>query len=565
MDKPLEDQLDPYIKGYASYNQAVSLFEFGEVIVMKNYKENMKVRILSGGSSCHIEYVGTGMLTASIQGKWNKPPVASLILRTIRELSINHEMGILLVGQGNLNDILNFGLAVERALNDGLKVTFLGIFDDCRNNHYSKRKKRGLSGIVLVNKIAGALAIQDKQMSEIVEYCSKVISNITTIGVSIKNMLGTNQECLSCIKTSMVENNASTYRKTNLKKLTVMDMLSDTTQSLLAEIIQNQQVPLSPGDNIIVLVNNIGALNTSEQCVFMKHCLNFFGSLDIQVVKFYIGHYLQLNYDVDLSVTILKVFDKAVVNLLEVPCNVTGWRPVFQDGPIPVDNNIMPAGLKQKCRLSPSIKGPKLSERVVNIVQLCLHFACNALISCEKMLNTMDAERGDGDTGTRLRILAEVLNKRSCDKKLNFVYPFTFFLTLSKLLENTVGGTMGCIYSIMFEAAANTFAVFPEDEEIRPEMWIKALENSRDALKRYGNVNFGEKTMYDPLATCADLIRRNSTQGRLIYAFEMGVGGAEDIAQSTKPPGAKFPDAGAHAIGIWMRAVCEAVKLRCMD
>lgn len=68
MDTLLVSRLDPYMRGYAAYNEQVSLFEFGEVIVLKGYKESSGVRLVSGGSSCHIEYVGEGMLTASIQG-----------------------------------------------------------------------------------------------------------------------------------------------------------------------------------------------------------------------------------------------------------------------------------------------------------------------------------------------------------------------------------------------------------------------------------------------------------------------------------------------------------------
>lgn len=81
--------------------------------------------------------------------------------------------------------------------------------------------------------------------------------------------------------------------------------------------------------------------------------------------------------------------------------------------------------------------------------------------------------------------MAEVLNKRSCSNKLNASCPFTFFLTLSKLLDNTVGGVMGCLYSIMFESAANTFGSYSEDEEITAEMWLKALENACDAVKKW--------------------------------------------------------------------------------
>lgn len=80
---------------------------------------------------------------------------------------------------------------------------------------------------------------------------------------------------------------------------------------------------------------------------------------------------------------------------------------------------------------------------------------------------------------------------------------------------------------------------------------------------RYGNVDVGDNTLYDPLVACATLVRQLSTDGKFIYALEAGVHKAEEVAQATKRPGCKYPDAGAHAVGIWLRAVCEGVKLRC--
>lgn len=84
-----------------------------------------------------------------------------------------------------------------------------------------------------------------------------------------------------------------------------------------------------------------------------------------------------------------------------------------------------------------------------------------------------------------MKVAAKVLLKRMKDNKLITNYPFTFFESLSKLLEGSVGGTVGCIYSILFEAAGNCFGGFCENDEVTPLMWLKALEVASKALKRY--------------------------------------------------------------------------------
>lgn len=43
---------------------------------------------------------------------------------------------------------------------------------------------------------------------------------------------------------------------------------------------------------------------------------------------------------------------------------------------------------------------------------------------------------------------------------------------------------MGCLYSIIFEAAAKTFGQYAEEDDVKAEMWLKALENASLAVKK---------------------------------------------------------------------------------
>lgn len=83
-----------------------------------------------------------------------------------------------------------------------------------------------------------------------------------------------------------------------------------------------------------------------------------------------------------------------------------------------------------------------------------------------------------------MRIVAEVLLKRMQKNKLYSDCPFTFFESLSKTLESAIGGTLGCIYSILFEAAATVFDNYSEDLQITPFMWLSAFESAAAALQR---------------------------------------------------------------------------------
>jgi dihydroxyacetone kinase len=55
-------------------------------------------------------------------------------------------------------------------------------------------RPRGLAGALLVMKIAGALAEQGKNMSEIVDICQSVRSHLRTIGLSASGIRAPGQQ-----------------------------------------------------------------------------------------------------------------------------------------------------------------------------------------------------------------------------------------------------------------------------------------------------------------------------------------------------------------------------------
>lgn len=105
------------------------------------------------------------------------------------------------------------------------------------------------------------------------------------------------------------------------------------------------------------------------------------------------------------------------------------------------------------------------------------------MISCEKQLNTIDSERGDGDTGSRIRKGAEAILNEMTVERLKTTHPFTFFQYISRLLEVVIGGVLGCVYSILFEAVSGPFADLQESEAPNAKLWLKALRKGVEAMK----------------------------------------------------------------------------------
>ena len=68
---------------------------------------------------------------------------------------------------------------------------------------------------------------------------------------------------------------------------------------------------------------------------------------------------------------------------------------------IPVDDPLTNVGGSND--ITSRNTGPKLSAIGKTVAMKAVAFACDALISCEHQLNTMDSGSGDSDCGSTLR------------------------------------------------------------------------------------------------------------------------------------------------------------------
>lgn len=122
-----------------------------------------KVAIVSGGGSGHepafAGYVGQGFLDASAAGTIFASPSAEQIRKAVLDC-VDNEKGVLIIPMNYTGDVLNFGMATEKARAAGIKTEFFAINDDAGvgKKKGGKVGRRGIGGGILVLKIVSALA-----------------------------------------------------------------------------------------------------------------------------------------------------------------------------------------------------------------------------------------------------------------------------------------------------------------------------------------------------------------------------------------------------------------------
>lgn len=271
--------------------------------------------------------------------------------------------------------------------------------------------------------------------------------------------------------------------------------VEEVCKLLLEELMNNSNkcLKLNPSMPVVVLINNLGNTSILEQQLFVKCFVQLLQSMEVNIVRLYCGHYMTYLDAAGFTVTILDVTNSNYIDLLDVPTEAPNWhqpktlelKHQFQD--------VINARVRDRRPIL--VKGPSLTHIQSNTLLLVVQFACDALVSCEVQLNLIDTESGVGDTGTRIKYGIQAINKAIEDRSIDLEHPFNFLIQLSQLLEISISGTMGCIYCILFEAAANHFIDIDSGDKVTPQMWLDAFANGVRSIRWY-NFNISIISLY---------------------------------------------------------------------
>lgn len=150
-----------------------------------------KVGIVTGGGSGHLPlflgYVGAGMLDGVAVGDVFASPSSDQILQATR--GVDGGAGVLYLYGNYGGDVMNFDLASELAEAEGITTrTVVGADDVASAPKGQEELRRGIAGIVLLYKVAGAAAEGGASLDEVVRITQSAASKLRTFGVALSPM-----------------------------------------------------------------------------------------------------------------------------------------------------------------------------------------------------------------------------------------------------------------------------------------------------------------------------------------------------------------------------------------
>lgn len=531
------------LEGCVAINDGLVLYKKYKIItrIDNDRCDSETVKIISGGGSghepAHAGYVGQGMITTAVCGDlYASPSVSAIVNGILVTGDINSK--IILIANNYTGDRINFGLALEIAKNkyQYSNIRMILVNDDISiddNDVKVSVGRRGLAGIVLIHKIVGAMAVMKCDIDEIVDFTNDILATqkLCTIGFTFHS--DTNLCDIEIGKG--IHGEPGVYKIQQLPDFEpIIDFIVDKFKNKIPE-----------KSDVVVLVNNLGG--TSE---FLFNIFNYQVLSRLEqyyTIKYKLANQFLTSLNSEgLSVTLFKVDNwEKTRSYLELETNVSSnvfgankrAKPIKSETKDDIDYG----------QTTPPEQNPglKIDERLASFLEKGIRAACVSLAENKSHLNRVDLEFGDGDTGTTLHTAATSILSAVAANELNFTHPKLLFQRLSDIMQESVGGTSGAIYSLYFQSFSSVFT--KSNTQMGLTVWKNALKVGNDVVMRYALSKEGDRTMLDPLIAGQRALEKCDDKQSLLDILKIFVDAIHEVAEDTKT---MMPKSGRAAYSV---------------
>ncbi|GAA6049543.1 hypothetical protein JCM3770_000839 [Rhodotorula araucariae] len=553
-----------------------------------------RVHLLCGGGGghepAHAAFVGDGMLTAAVSGQVFASPNAGQVEKALGRLSL--AKGTLIVVKNYTGDVLQFGLAKERwsatHLNDdSVRMVVVGDDVSVPRSQGALTGRRGLTGTVLVYKLAGALAAQGASLDE-VEHVAKVVAErCGTIGMGLEHchVPGTDKG-EAYLKDDEAEIGMGIHNEPGIRKVSPIPSAAKLVDEFLTTLTSTDDTERSylpfekDGNEVILIVNNLGGLPELELGVVAKEAAQWLANKRVKVKRAVAGSFMTSLNLPGFSLTLLllprepisapessgsslSVTSDLIVDLFDAPTAAPAWKWTFKGEPemrVLADDS---KPVKREQKVGEEVKGPKPTDPKLFIS--ALEEALKAVILAEPEITRYDTIAGDGDAGLTLKAGATGILDAIAQNRIPDTDVVAAMVAISAVVEKEMGGTSGGLYAIGLSGLSKGLLEAAKEKgasEANCEVWARALELALNTLYQYTRARPPSRTLVDPLSSFILTFSASPTdEGTLTHAFAAAKEAAEATRDLDATAGraayidqekireASVPDAGAW--GVW--------------
>ncbi|MBO0639544.1 MULTISPECIES: dihydroxyacetone kinase subunit DhaK [Pantoea] len=462
-------------------------------IVMRNDWQKQQVALISGGGSghepAHVGFIGKGMLTAAVCGDVFASPSVDAVYNAI--INITGEAGCLLIVKNYTGDRLNFGLAAEKARKAGFSVNMVIVGDDVALP--DNPQPRGVAGTLLVHKVAGFVAERGDDLAAVTEAAEAASRAIATMGVALSSCHLPDEQTGQRVPDGSVEMGLGIHGEPGVDVMQTQNS-QQIVQHLLEKVMPDNDQPRA------LLINNLGGMSALEMSLVTRDLIEspLSRGSDYLIGPAPLMTALDMKGFSVTSMTLTPLFEEAIC----APVEVTGWVQAVKVAPL------QPVNATKEATAHPA--QPSDNPTVAAFV----NSICETLIASESELNKLDAQVGDGDTGSTFAAGARQIQRECTDNQLPLNALPDLLAVTGERLATVMGGSSGVLMAIFFTAAAQQLA----EGDALPA----ALQQGLEKMKQYGGAQPGDRTLIDALQPAIEVLVAGKSLAEAADAAQQG-------------------------------------------
>ena len=316
-----------------AYSGLLQMADHG-IILRKKPKEKGKVQIVFGQGSGHEPglngLMGYGMHDVEIPGNIFACAGGDRIYEGIKiAWDMSGHTPVLVLIANHEGDVINNGIAVDMARDDGIDVVSVLLYDDIASAPKGQEQnRRGMGGMVFCFKIAGALAEEGKSRDEIAETTRKVTADTRTLAVAMKACTHpqTGQPLFHLGDDELIIGpgvHGEPGPEGPMKLTTADEVMDIVAERVIAD------GEFKKGEDVLVLINGSGATTLMEMFLLYSRLEDILKEKGLKPFRPLVGNYITTQEMAGFSLSLCRA-DKEIKRLWAAPAN-TPYMKVFPE------------------------------------------------------------------------------------------------------------------------------------------------------------------------------------------------------------------------------------------
>ncbi|MDF1755386.1 MAG: dihydroxyacetone kinase subunit DhaK [Verrucomicrobiales bacterium] len=295
--------------------------------IVKNQIPDNKVALLVGGGAGHEPIyhglVGRNLADGAACGDIFAAPPPNIVFEATE--AVNRGNGVLYLYGNYAGDVMNFDIGAELAEDEDIDVRTVLINDDvCSAPPTQKGNRRGIAGLVPIVKLVGAASQMAPNLEELEKVAIKASLETRSVGVSMSpgSIPATGKPTFQ-IDEDKIGLGMGIHGEPGVGEIpmTTADELTPKMLDMIVKDFEDDEdvAPLTEGDDIVLVVNSLGATTMMECLICLRAAKDYFNSRGINIHDVVVGPLVTCQEMTGISFSVTRV-DDVLKKFWNMPC-----------------------------------------------------------------------------------------------------------------------------------------------------------------------------------------------------------------------------------------------------